>query len=93
MSDIYIQRDHKLQPEELRELIENLARDIQGRLGGKYHWEGDHCVRYQYTGVDANLTFDESVVTVKVTLGLLMLALKGMLEREIHEHLDDHLGC
>ncbi len=92
MSDIYIKRDHNLDQEHIRDLAEQLASDIQARVGGSYRWEGDNRMHFKHVGVDGKIDYDESQISVEVVLGFLMKGLKGMLEREIHDHLDDHLN-
>ncbi len=92
MSDIYIERDHSLEPERIKTIAEDLASDIKGRLGGSYHWAGENQMKFKHVGVDADISYDDSKISVEVGLGFLMKGLKSMLEREIHEHLDEYLA-
>ena len=92
MSRIYIQREHDLDRKTLRKRAEALAKQLQKEYGGNYRWEGD-TVHYSYSGgIDARLTLQKDDILVDVKLGILMLMVKGVLEREIKKYLDQHLG-
>jgi putative polyhydroxyalkanoate system protein len=75
---------------QLRAMTEELGQKLKAKFGGDYRLEGD-LVHYKYSGVDAKVSFDESTVDVDVKLGLLMMALKGMVEAEVNKYLDEHV--
>lgn len=76
--------------EHVRALTQELGEELKGKFGGNYRWEGD-MVHYKYRGVDAKVSFNEATLHVDVKLGLLMAALKGMIESEVNKYLDKHV--
>ena len=91
MSHIQIQRRHNMDEQHLRVMIEELGQKLKAKFGGEYHLE-PNVVHYNYHSADATVSFDSSTVNVEVTLGLLMMALKGMVESEINSYLDEHIS-
>lgn len=91
MSHICISRHHTMDREHVRSMTQELGEKLKSKFGGDYRWEGD-MVHYKYSGVDAKVSFDESHLEVNVKLGLLMSALKGMIEAEVNKYLDDHVS-
>lgn len=91
MSHILIQRSHNMDEAHLRVMTEELGQDLKAKFGGDYRLEGN-IVHYQYHSADAKVSFDESLVTVDVKLGLLMIAFKGMIESEVNSYLDKHIS-
>lgn len=90
MSQIRIKRHHTMDREHVRAMTQELGEKLKGKFGGNYQWEGD-MVHYKYSGVDAKVSFDETTLQVDVKLGLLMAALKGMIESEVNKYLDKHV--
>jgi len=90
VSHIQIQRNHSMDKVQLRAMTEELGQKLKAKFGGDYQLEGD-LVHYKYSSVDAKVSFDESTVNVDVKLGLLMMALKGMVESEVNKYLDTHI--
>ena len=92
MSHITIQRYHELKPAALRKRVESLAKELQGRFGGDYRWDGN-TLHYTYSGgIDARLTLTREDVDISVKLGLMMRMMKARLEAHINKYLDEHLG-
>lgn len=91
MSQIRITRHHTMDREHVRNMTEELGEKLKSKFGGDYRWEGD-MVHYKYSGVDAKVSFDEDTLQVDVKLGLLMAALKGMIESEVNKYLDQHVS-
>ena len=92
MGDISIQRRHQLSQPEIHEMAEKMVQSLRDKHGGSHCWQGDNCVNYKYSGIDANVIFDDQKLNVDVKLGFLMMGLKGMLEGEINNYLDKHLS-
>ncbi|MGK2913876.1 MAG: polyhydroxyalkanoic acid system family protein [Porticoccaceae bacterium] len=91
MADIEIRHAHELTDAELREKMNALMGKLQARFGGECHWQGN-CAHYDRSGIDARITCGEREVRVTVKLGLMMLALRGVIESEIRGSLDKYLG-
>ncbi len=93
MSDIVIARSHRMSPEDLRNLAENLAAKLQARHGGDYSWEDDHCVRYNHgKTAEARVAFDDSELRITVKLSMLLSLMKPVIESEINRYLDENLA-
>lgn len=91
MGDINISRNHCLSNTDIRNRAEKMVEGLKKKHGGEYSWQSDDCVNYKYSGVNATVKFTEEKLDVDVKLGLLMMALKGMLEKEINDYLDKEL--
>jgi putative polyhydroxyalkanoate system protein len=91
MSSILIQKSHNMSNLELQFLVEDLGKDLQKKYGGDYQIE-DKLVKFSYSGVEARISFDESAVKIQVTLGLMMSAFKGLIEKEINLHLNKKIS-
>lgn len=88
MSTISVTRHHTLDPEHARQTAESLAKDLSDRFDVHYQWEGDS-LHFQRSGVTGQLTVDEHMIKVDLTLGLLLRPLRSRIENEIHRHLDN----
>jgi len=92
MSRITIQRSHDLDKKTLRKKADSLAKSLQKQYGGNVRWEGD-TAHYSYSGgIDARLTLARDSILVDVKLGVLMLMVKRVIQREIERYLDEQIG-
>ena len=87
MANIHIQREHNLTRSDAKAKVEELAKDLQDKLGANYHWEGD-CLRFQRSGASGFIDVKDGLVEVNVKLGLMLTPMKGMIESSIQEGFD-----
>jgi putative polyhydroxyalkanoate system protein len=87
MATIRIDRKHTLTHAKARGAADKLAKDLQKRFQLQYAWDGDD-VLFQRAGVTGHMHVGKSRITLDVTLGFLLSALKPTIEREIHAQLD-----
>jgi putative polyhydroxyalkanoate system protein len=87
MATIRIDRKHTLTHASARSAAERLARDLKQRFQLQYAWDGDD-VLFERPGVTGHMHVGTSRITLDVTLGFLLSALKPTIEREIHAQLD-----
>ena len=54
-----------------------------------YDWDGD-VMNFKRPGVSGELSLDSKEVSLDITLGLLLFALKPSIEREVHRFFDEN---
>lgn len=91
MAQIDIQRDHALGLTQARAQVDGLAERLRNKLDVQTRWEGD-VLHFSRRGVDGHISVGDRSIRVQARLGLMMAALKPMLEAEIQRRLDDQLG-
>ncbi len=87
MAHIDIRRSHALSHEHARASAEQVAAHLDQRFDLTYRWEGNS-LHFQRAGVDGHIDVEETEVWIRVHLGLLLLPMKGLFEREIHRYMD-----
>ncbi|MEO8847904.1 MAG: polyhydroxyalkanoic acid system family protein [Casimicrobiaceae bacterium] len=87
MATIRIDRNHALTHAKARAAASKLAKDLEQRFALKCTWDGDD-VRFERSGVDGRMHVGNGRITLDVTLGFLLSAMKPVIEREIHSQLD-----
>ena len=90
MAKIHVQRKHQLELADIRAKAEGLAEQLADRFGGKHHWRGDK-LHFKRSGVDACIACGASDIVVDIKLGLMMSAVRGIIESEVKESLDKYL--
>lgn len=87
MATIRIDRKHTLTQAKARAAADRLARDLKKRYQLHYAWDGDD-VLFERPGVSGHMHVGKGNITLEVTLGFLLSAMKPSIEREIHAQLD-----
>jgi putative polyhydroxyalkanoate system protein len=90
MSHIKAYRQHGLGLEGARRAAEEIAAHLDERFDLSYRWEG-HSLHFKRSGIDGHLNVTDTEVSVEARLGLLMMAFKPALEREVNRYLDEAL--
>ncbi len=90
MPDIVIERSHALGSQGGRDRVERIARQLKERLQIEYEWRGDDLV-FRRPGADGTIRTTDTAVHVELSLGLMFLPMKGMIQKEIEKYLDQHL--
>ena len=92
MATIDIRRAHSLEPDLAKQRAEELAQDLQQKLGITWAWEGTAIAFSAKSGVAKGVTGKVSVgateVRVEIDLPFLMRAMKGSLVGKVNERLD-----
>jgi len=88
---ISIRRRHKFTHKKAKAAAEDIARDLEKRFDLAYEWKGDH-IAFERPGLSGTLHVGKAEIRLDVELSLLLLALKGPIEREIHKELDALFG-
>ena len=91
MAAISITRKHKLSHRKAKDAADRIARDLKKRFELDYAWNGDE-VTFERPGVSGRMLVAKDRVALDVRLGLLLTAIKPMIEREIHAQFDKLFG-
>ena len=87
MSDIDVRRVHNLGLEEARRAADKLADDLGRKFGLRGDWRGN-VLHFERPGVNGTLAIDAAALHLSVTLGFLLKAMKGSIERAVMAELD-----
>ena len=87
MASISIVRKHQLPHKKAKDVAEKIARDLNKRFNLDYAWDGDD-IEFERPGVTGTMHVAKDKLTLDVTLGFLLSALKPTIEREINAQLD-----
>lgn len=91
MADIDIRRPHSRSLKDARTAIERVAEHIAAKFDVEYGWDGN-TMQFSRSGVDGRIAVTGKDVHVTATLGFLLMAIRGPIEREIHQYLDREFG-
>lgn len=90
MPVIDIHRAHSGSVASTKAAVEHVANAISSHYGVVHQWVGDE-LHFTRSGVKGRITIASTAVHVRVDLGVLMGAMKPIIEREIERQLDEHL--
>ncbi len=90
MAGFTVSRTYTMDREQVREIAEELAHQIETQYGVRARWQGD-TVSMRGSGVDGRLAIEDDVVRVEVTLGLMASMFERPLRRIVTEYLDDYV--
>jgi putative polyhydroxyalkanoate system protein len=92
MSSIEIHAFHQLKKKAAQQAADSLADDLAQKFDIEYGWDGD-AIHFERPGVSGSITVGKGEIRIKAQLGLLLLMLKGRIEDEIRQYLQQHFGC
>jgi putative polyhydroxyalkanoate system protein len=92
MSDILIEREHRLGLEQALDQIEVLARELVETLDARCAWEG-HRLDFARPGASGSVEVTESLLVLEVRLGLLLRPFRDRIEAQILDQLDTLVPC
>jgi len=87
MADIDLKRVHQLGMKAARHAADEMAADLGKKFGLSGSWTGN-TLHFDRPGVSGKLALTEKDLHLTVTLGFLLKALRGSIERAVHEELD-----
>ncbi|MSP26161.1 MAG: hypothetical protein EXR75_13590 [Myxococcales bacterium] len=96
MATIEISRSHALGIEDAKKRAEQLAKDLEGKLGITWSWEGEQ-IRFRADsgaakGANGVVKVSASTVRVEIDLPFLLRAMKGMISGKVEERLNTLLA-
>jgi putative polyhydroxyalkanoate system protein len=92
MADIDVKRAHTLGLEGARAAAEKMAEALGRKFDLKGQWSGNS-LSFERPGVSGILDVTAKDVRLAVTLGFLLKAMKGSIERAVNEELDKALAA
>lgn len=92
MATIDIKRAHTLDIEEAKKRAEALAKDMEGKLGIRWNWEGNN-IKFDAPsgaakGATGTVSVDAGNISVAIDLPFLLRAVKGTVSEKVSEKLD-----
>ena len=87
MADIDLKRVHHLGMKAARHAADEMATDLGRKFGLSGGWTGN-TLHFDRPGVTGKLVISDKDLHLTVTLGFLLKALRGSIERAVHEELD-----
>ena len=90
MSQIVVERSHRLPAKAARSLAEKVARRLQHQYGGTFDWDGDR-LTFRQTGASGHVRLGPGTVEVLVDLAIILWPLRSRIEGEIRALLAEHL--
>ena len=91
MANIHIKREHNFGIDEARKRVDQMANSLQDRLEAKMSWKGN-TLNIKRTGASGTVEVGDDYVECEVKLGLVLKPMKGMVESELNNALDEALG-
>ena len=87
MADIKIHRSHQLGLKGAHAAATKMAEKLGTQFGLSGDWKGN-TLSFDRPGVSGRLVVSDADMNLEVTLGFLLKAMKGPIERAVHEQLD-----
>jgi putative polyhydroxyalkanoate system protein len=91
MAAIDIRRKHGQSLKDARSAVERVAKAVAKEYGFSHTWDGN-TLAFSRSGAKGSIKVAKSEVHIHVELGLLMSALKPVIENEITRKLDKEFG-
>ncbi|MEO5811361.1 MAG: polyhydroxyalkanoic acid system family protein [Rhodanobacter sp.] len=91
MAKIDIERVHHLDPAAARSVVEQVAADMQRKFGVVNQWHDD-VLQFSGPGVNGAIAVSDRAIHVTAQLGMLLSPLRGKIEQDIREKLEQHFA-
>jgi putative polyhydroxyalkanoate system protein len=92
MSSINIHRSHQLPLDELKQKIDIILLNISNRLDFRSEWETDRLLTFRRKGANGSIAIDESNFELTLKLGMMFRMMKGAIQKEMIEVVDEHIN-
>lgn len=92
MSIIHIVRRHTLTLADAKAEVERIAERVESEFGADYEWDGD-TLSFSRSGVCGEITVTAEALDLSIRLGLLLSTVKGQIERQIADKVDETLAA
>ncbi len=87
MADITLKRTHKLGLKGAKVAADKMADKLSEKFDLAGEWKGN-VLNFSRSGVNGTLAISETEMALEVTLGFLLKAMKGPIEKAVNEQLD-----
>lgn len=88
MANINIKKAHPFTLEQCREIMEEMGGDIANKFKGSYSFKGNDLV-FKAPGINGEINLTDGEVEFNAKLGLLMRPMKSIIEKQVHDGLDE----
>jgi putative polyhydroxyalkanoate system protein len=86
MSDIFIVQPHQFQQQDIPPLLEKLALRLEQKIEAQCQVE-DKQLSFSRSGAKGKVLVDDDQLVIEVKLGLMLKAMKPMIEQQIRDEL------
>jgi putative polyhydroxyalkanoate system protein len=91
MAKIDIRRPHHLPMADARAVVDKVAMKLREKFATETQWQGD-TLKFSRSGVNGTIAVAADAVVVHAELGLMLSPMKGMIEQEIRNKLDEYFA-
>ena len=91
MPKIDIRRPHQLSTPEARVVVDKVAVKMREKFATESQWQGD-VLKFSRSGVNGTIAVEPDAIVVHAELGLMLSPMKGMIEQEIRNKLDEYFA-
>ena len=91
MSTIEISKTFTMPRDQLREQLDDLARQLGQKLQLNCEWTSDDCLNFRRSGADGQINIGDEEIELTITLGMLMEFFRDKIESEILAFIDQHI--
>jgi putative polyhydroxyalkanoate system protein len=91
MSVITIRRKHQFSLDELKQKIDQIVLEISNKLEVRSEWESENTLLFRRKGANGCIEVDNSNFELTLKLGMMFRMMKGSIQREMTEVVDEHI--
>lgn len=91
MPKIDIRRPHQLSTPEARVVVDKVAVKMREKFATESQWQGN-VLTFSRSGVNGTIAVEPDAIAVHAELGLMLSPMKGMIEQEIRNKLDEYFA-
>jgi len=91
MPKIDIRRPHQLSIPDARAVVDKVAAKMREKFATESQWQGD-TLKFSRSGVNGTIAVAADAILVHAELGLMLSPMKGMIEQEIRNKLDEYFA-
>jgi len=91
MPKIDIRRPHQLSIPDARAVVDKVAPKMREKFATESQWQGD-TLKFSRSGVNGTIAVAADAILVHAELGLMLSPMKGMIEQEIRNKLDEYFA-
>lgn len=93
LSTLIVTREHRLGLAGARLAAEAVVADIDSRFPIEYEWTNDRELTFRGSSADGTLILTEETIELALTLGLFLLPMRSVIEREIFDYMERMIPC
>jgi putative polyhydroxyalkanoate system protein len=91
MSRIHVKHEHSLDPQEIRQRVEGIAKGLKKEYKIDYVWKDDRLL-FRRSGATGSVRLGDGFVELDIKLGLVLAPLKGKIEKTIHRNISAQIS-